>query len=175
MAESRIDWGELVSEIATLGGESSDEATDESDESDESAESDESEATFYGSARPGFPFPINLRPMRVSDYGRNVRGQGQGVVQTPSGPAKIELPGRFPTVEEFKSSVEAIQKDVQKNANRIAHVSAVQRRDAVRLAGLVVRSERRLRRQLTRAQVISIAVAVAVPFVGRLIDQKLNP
>jgi hypothetical protein len=104
-----------------------------------------------------------------------VRGQSQGIVQTPSGPARIELPGRFPTVDEFKKSVEAIQKDVQRNTDGIKQLAAIERKDAQRLNDIVLKSERRLRRQMTRTQIISIAAAAVLPFVGRLIDQKLNP
>jgi hypothetical protein len=171
MPDSRMDWGELVSEIATLGAtEADDEADDESE-----AEDDESEAVRFNPSRPWFMAPNVTRATRAADYGRNVRGQGQGVVQTPSGPARIELPGRFPTVEEFKKSVEAIQKDVQKNSDGIKQLSDVQRRDSLRLAQLVAKSERRLRKQMTRTQIIAIAAAAVLPFVGRLIDQKLNP
>jgi hypothetical protein len=112
---------------------------------------------------------------RPADYGRNVRGQGQGIVQTPSGPATIELPGRFPTVEEFKRSVEAIQKDVKRNSDGIKQLADVQRRDAIRLADLVTKSERRVKKQMKQTQIISIAAAALLPFVGRLIDKKLNP
>jgi hypothetical protein len=167
MPENRIDWAELVSEIATL---ESAERDDESDNESDEAEDDREAVPF----RPGFLPPSVLRG-RAADYGRSVRGQSQGVVQTPSGPARIDLPGRFPTVDEFKKSVEAIQKDVQRNSDGIKQLALVQRKDAVRLAELVSKSERRLRRQMTRTQIISIAAAAVLPFVGRFIDQKLNP
>lgn len=173
MPESRIDWGELVSEIATLG--EAEERDDEADyESDGSAEDDREAVAPRGRFRPGL-LPPSITRTKAADYGRAVRGQGQGVVQTPSGPAKIELPGRFPTVEEFKKSVEAIQKDVQRNTDGITQLAEIQRKDALRLADLVSKSERRMRRQMKRTQIVSIAAAVALPFVGRLIDQKLNP
>jgi hypothetical protein len=167
MPENRIDWGELVSEIATL---ESAERDDESDNESDEAEDDREAVPF----RPGF-LPPSVMRARATDYGRAVKGQGQGVVQTPSGPARIDLPGRFPTVDEFKKSVEAIQKDVQRNSDGIKQLAGIQRKDALRLADMVSKSERRLRRQMTRTQIISIAAAAVLPFVGRFIDQKLNP
>ena len=171
MPDSRIDWGQLVSEIATLGTAERDD--DEAD--DEGAEGDEdSEAVPFPGFRPGF-VPPSVTRARPGNYAQGVRGQSQGTVQTPSGPAHIQLPGRFPTVDEFKQTVEAIQKDVKRNSDGIRQLADVQRRDALRLAELVTRSERRLKRQMKRTQIISIAAAAVLPFVGRLIDQKLNP
>ena len=172
MPDSRIDWGQLVSEMAALEtAESDDEADDESSEADEDSEAVSPFAAFR---RPG-GLPINVQRARPANYGQGVRGQSQGVVQTPQGPASIQLPGRFPTVDEFKKTVEAIQKDVKHNSDGIKQLADIQRKDALRLADLVTKSERRLKRQMKRTQIISIAAAAVLPFVGRLIDQKLNP
>lgn len=68
------------------------------------------------SSRPRPGKPSFARPRA---YGRDVKGRDAGLIKTPNGEAKIQLPGKFPTVGEFRGSLEEIQGDIKKNADGI--------------------------------------------------------
>lgn len=138
---------------------------------DESAESDDelSEASLFrsrlGRARRGAPV-ARARPTR--SYAGAVKGRNQGVVSTPAGPAKVMLPGTFPTVDEFRKTVSEIQRDVQKNSKGIQDLADQQRKESARVTALMVKSERRLRKQMQRTQLIA-AISASIPLVARLL------
>lgn len=92
---------------------------------------------------------------------RDVRGRRHGVIRTPAGSARMKLPGGYPTVKEFKSTVDTLQKDIKRNATGIKQLGSEQKKDAARLAGMVTRSERRIRKQLKETQVAALVAAAA--------------
>src|SRR5688572_30483370 len=51
-----------------------------------------------------------------------VQGRQFGVVRTPQGNARVELPGKFPTLDEFKTSVAKLQQDISANSSGIAQL-----------------------------------------------------
>jgi ABC-type transporter Mla subunit MlaD len=82
------------------------------------------------------------------------------------------LPGRFPTVEEFRKTVGALQQDIGKNSSGIQQLGEQQRKDSARLATLVSQTERRLTRRMKRQQTFSI-IAALIPLAVGFVDQRL--
>lgn len=176
MAEMNGSWEQLMEELSSLEtAEYEDESESDDDEDYEDSEDDElAEFLPFGMGKAA----INrLRGRRVArarptrSYAGAVKGRNQGVVATPAGPAKVMLPGRFPTVEEFRKTVSEIQKDVQKNSKGIQDLSDQQRKESARFATLLVKTERRLNKQMQRTQLIS-AVAASIPLVARFLLPK---
>jgi hypothetical protein len=177
MAGSNGDWGELLSDLAVLGAESE----EESDFAEEDESEDESEfdpitlgAGALAARRLGIGQRRSVRRAKPpANYAQAVKGRNQGVVQTPSGTARIALPGNFPTVDEFQKSVGQIQKDMKANSDGIKELADQQRKDAVRLAEMITTSERKLKKQMKRTQIVAMIGAVA-PLAARLIEKQFE-
>lgn len=110
---------------------------------------------------------------RTNRLAGRVRGRHTGVIRTPAGAARMRLPGGYPTVKEFKSTVDALQKDIKRNATGIKQLGAQQKKDAARLAGMVSRSERRIRKQLKQTQVAAL-IAAAAPLILKVGAQYMQ-
>jgi hypothetical protein len=179
MAESN-GWGELISDLAVLESE----ADDDSEFEDEEDIGDEDDVDDFdieavrrrGSRRNVFArrrAPHRARPGR--NYGRQVKGRDKGVVRTPNGPAQIELPGKFPTVDEFQKTVNEIQNDMKANSIGIKELADQQKKDVVRLADMVTTSEKKLRKQMKRTQVVSAMFALAPLAINVISEFKKQP
>jgi hypothetical protein len=94
----------------------------------------------------------------------SVQGRQYGMVRTPQGNARVELPGRFPTVNEFKQSIAKLQQDIKANSTGIAQLTERLKQDATLEAGARAKSDRVLRRNLKRTQWAAL-IAVALPVV----------
>ena len=179
MAESN-GWGELISDLAVLESEPDEDSEfgDEEDYGDEDDVDDydiEAVRRRVSGRRGGLAQrrpPHRARPGR--NYGRQVKGKGQGVVQTPNGPARIELPGKFPTVEEFQKTVSEIQNDMKANSTGIKELADQQKKDSLRITDMVVASEKRLRKQMKRTQIISAVFALA-PLAINVVSEFKKP
>jgi len=173
MPDMNGSWEQLMDELTSLEtAEYDDEWAEGLDDEDydESAESDDelSEASPFSRlrrARRGAPV-ARAHPTR--SYAGAVKGRNQGVVSNPNGPAKVMLPGTFPTVDEFRKTVSEIQRDVQKNSKGIQDLADQQRKESARVTALMVKSERRLRKQMQRTQLIA-AISASIPLVARLL------
>ena len=173
MAEN--DWSQLLSDVSVLESESEDEdafAEDEEDDEDDDSEFDPITLGAASLAARGFNRIIgNRKPARrarpTRSYTSAVRGRGAGVVQTPNGPARIALPGNFPTVEEFRKTVGEIQKDMKANSAGIKELGDQQKKDVVRLAELIATNEKKTRKQMKRTQTIAI-IGIVLPLAMNL-------
>ena len=172
MAEMNGEWGELLSDLAVLEAESDEDSElAEDEESDEDAEFDPITLGVGALAARklglGRRHPVR-RAMQVANYAQAVRGKNAGIVQTPSGPARIALPGNFPTVEEFRKTVTAIQKDMKANSAGIKELTDQQKKDTVRLADLITKLDKKMTKRNKRAQIISwigLAASLGYPIL----------
>jgi hypothetical protein len=103
-------------------------------------------------------------------YAQMVQGKGTGLVKTPKGTAQIVLPGKFPTVEEFRKTVNALQLDDRKNSTGIKQLSEQQRKDAARLAVMVAQTEKKISKQLRNTQIAAI-IAATIPLIARVAER----
>lgn len=178
MAGSNGDWGELLSDLAVLETEADE---DEDPGEDDDAEDDDSEfdpitlgAGALAARKLGFGRRRTVhRAKPPGNYAQAVKGRNQGVVQTPNGTARITLPGNFPTVEEFQKSVGQIQKDMKANSAGIKELADQQKKDALRLAEMITSSEKKLKRQMKRTQVVAL-VGAMLPIAARLIEKQVT-
>jgi hypothetical protein len=91
--------------------EAYDDAFDDAfDDGDGEAVASRSRNRGRSSPRPA----IQTRP-----YARGVQGRATGVIETPNGKATVQLPGRFPTVTEFRGTLEEVHSDIKKNSEVI--------------------------------------------------------
>ena len=102
-------------------------------------------------------------------YARRARGKRYGTVITPAGRARIRLPGRFPTIPEFRRTVAEIQKDIKKNSAGVKDLATSQKR----VAALVMRSDKGMEKKVFGLQIAVVALAVlllpqARSFIGSI-------
>ena len=175
MSDMNGSWEQLMEELTSLETAEYEDESESDDEDYDEAEDDE--LAEFSPRSPGAAAVNRLRRRPVArarptrSYAGAVKGLNQGVVTTPAGPAKVMLPGRFPTVDEFRKTVSEIQKDVQRNSKGIQDLADQQRRESARLAALLVKSERRINKRMQRTQLIS-AVAASIPLVARILLPK---
>jgi hypothetical protein len=93
-------------------------------------------------------------------YSQRVQGKSQGLVKTPQGTAKVALPGTFPTVEELRKTVDALQGDIRKNSAGI-----------MQLKRQMELTERRLTKRAKNAQIASL-VAISIPLVALVVKSQ---
>jgi hypothetical protein len=149
------------------------------DEADGDGEADfeaelEADGEDYGDAeavrrsrrsRRGAPRRRATRASR--GYGVNrMEGVGQGIVRTPSGDAQIELPGKVPSLKEFKDTVGTIQKDM-------LTLAAQQKTDVAYFNAQIDGLKKDLVKSRKQAALIGVAIALA-PVVTKLLQQQLN-
>lgn len=166
-------WEQMVEDI----DESSAESYDDMDSDSlffELAEEDESfpEAPVDGRSRlrqQQRPVPSYARP--GGRYAGLVRGRGEGLVRTPQGTAKVQLPGKFPTVEEFQKTVDALQRDIKKNADGIRQLNQAQRTDLAQVKALMAQSERKMQKEMKKALIISV-VSANLPLIFRVLQER---
>lgn len=112
----------------------------------------------------GRPRPPVRRAKPHGSVTSSVQGRQYGIVKTPQGNARVELPGKFPTVNEFKQSIAKLQLDIKANSTGIAQLTDRLKQDATLEATARSKSDRYLRRSLKRTQWAAL-VAVALPIV----------
>jgi hypothetical protein len=144
-------------------GEMLDEALmdlDEMVESDEEGEAGElaerRRRGRYRSRRRSYPYRrrANVRRARPrGSYTSRTRGRRYGTIVTPAGKARVKLPGRFPTVSEFKQSVAKVQKDIKKNSGGIKDLVSSQKD----LASVVGRNKK-----TTDKKVLGLQIGVVI-------------
>lgn len=116
--------------------------------------------------------PKVRRADRRAAVSSGVRGKSHGVIRTPRGTAKIALPGKFPTVQEFKKAANALQVDIRKNSAGIKQLGDEQRKDAARLAAMMAATEKRLTKQVKNAQLTAL-ISLAIPLLARVVERQL--
>ena len=182
-----MNWTEFESDLALLGLEAEDDGElAEAEDDGELAEDDDGEfdpitlgaASLAARGIGGINRLVSGRrsPRRAKptgSYGRTVKGRNAGVVQTPNGAARIALPGNFPTVDEFRKTVAEIQKDMKANSTGIKELADQQKKDVVRLAGLISDGEKKIRKQLKRTQLFAM-LGVAAPLAFNLVRDTLK-
>jgi hypothetical protein len=118
----------------------------------------------YG-AKKGVARPAVRRAKPHGSATSSVQGRQYGIVKTPRGNARVELPGKFPTVNEFKQSIAKLQQDIKANSTGIAQLTERLKQDATLEAGARVKSDRALRRSLKRTQVAALIAATLPVFL----------
>ena len=126
------------------------------------AEPDDAEWDSRSQQRGGRP-PVR-RASQQGSATSGIQGRQFGVVRTPQGEARIELPGKFPTVDEFKQTIAKLQTDIKANSAGIGQLTDRLKGDSQFEASSRTRSVRALRRSLKRTQWAAL-LAVAVPLV----------
>jgi hypothetical protein len=96
--------------------------------------------------------PPIRRAQTQSNAATGVQGRQFGVVRTPQGDARIELPAKFPTVDEFKESITKLQSDIKANSTGIGQLTTRLKGDTQLEATTRTKHVRYVRRSMRRLQ-----------------------
>lgn len=133
---------------------------------DDFGESDFGESDFEAAPRNRQPTrrpPIRRAPPR-GNPAVGVQGRQYGVVRTPQGDARIELPGKFPTVDEFKQTITKLQQDIAANSAGIGQLTSRLQGDSQIESSTRNKHVHLLRRSIKRMQWATL-LALTVPLV----------
>lgn len=108
--------------------------------------------------------PVRRAPTTRGNAAAGVQGRQYGVVRTPQGDARIELPAKFPTVDEFRQTISKLQQDIAANSAGIGQLTTRLQGDSDTEISTRTKHVRLLRRSQKRMQ-WGLLVALALPLM----------
>lgn len=143
------------------------------DEFDDFELAEDDEAARPKPGRPGKGRPAG-RPSfaKPRQYGQAARGRNAGLIKTPNGDATVQLPARFPTMGEFRGTLEEIQADIKRNADGIKTLGRTNAEQDTKLSALT-RSMKRSAKTTFWTSIVIGTVAIA-PRLIAAINQNQN-